>query len=126
MKVIGRILIVDIGKRLRELREAKGLSQRDVEDRSGLPRSQLSIIENGHSTPSFHVLERWAEALDIELHELFNVEHGQPEAPVPPERIPVRSQERTLLGLFGQMPAEDRALLISIARDLVRRTGKRG
>jgi hypothetical protein len=30
---------VDIGKRLRELREAKALSQGDVEDRTGLPRT---------------------------------------------------------------------------------------
>jgi transcriptional regulator with XRE-family HTH domain len=117
---------VDIGKRLRELREAKGLSQRDVEDRSGLPRSQLSIIENGHSTPSFRVLERWAEALDVELNELFTVGHGQPETTVPPERIQVGAQGRTLLGLFGQMPVDDRALLVSIARDLVKRKGKRG
>jgi transcriptional regulator with XRE-family HTH domain len=117
---------VDIGKRLRELREAKGLSQTDVEDRSGMPRSHLSKIENGHSTPSFQVLERWANALDVELHQLFAVGQGQPEAAESPERIPDGSQERTLLGLFGQMPGEDRALLISLARDLDKQKGKRG
>jgi hypothetical protein len=51
---------------------------------------------------------------------------GQQEAPVLPERIPVGAQERTLLGLFGQMLVEDRALLISLARDLVKQKGKRG
>jgi len=45
---------MDIGKRLRELREANGLSQSDVEDRYGLPRSHVSLIENGRSTPSLH------------------------------------------------------------------------
>ena len=116
---------MDIGKRLREVREAKGLSQSDLEDLSGLPRTHVSLIENGRSTPSFRVLERWAKALDIELHELFNVEHGQPEAPVHPERTVVGAQERTLLGLFSQMPVEDRALVISLARDLVKRKGER-
>jgi len=117
---------VDIGKRLREVREAKGLSQSDVEDRSGLPRSQLSKIENGHSTPSFRVLERWTKALDVELYQLFALAQDQPEAPELPERIPVGTQERTLLGLFGQMAVEDRPWLISIAREIVKRKGKRG
>ena len=90
------------------------------------PRTHVSLVENGRSTPTLQVLERWAEALDVELHQRFAVGHGQPEAPVLPERIPVGPQERTLLGLFGQMPVEDRALLISLARDLVKRKGKRG
>ena len=117
---------MDIGRRLRDLREAKGLSQTDVEDLTGLPRSYVSRTENGHGTPTLQVLERWANALDVELYQLFAVGHGQPEAPVPPERTRAGAQERTLLGLFGQMPVEDRALLISLARDLVKRKGKRG
>jgi transcriptional regulator with XRE-family HTH domain len=117
---------VDIGKRLRELREAKGLSQSDVEDRSGLPRTHVSLVENGHSTPTLQVLERWANALDVELSQLFAVGHGQPEAAELPERIPIGAQERTLLRIFGKLPVEDRALLISLAHDMVKRKGKRG
>ena len=117
---------MDIGKRLRELREAKALSRDDVEDRTGLPRAYVSKVEHGRSTPTLQVLERWAEALDVELYQLFAVGHGQPEAAESPERIPVGAQERTLLGLFVQMPVEDRALVISLARDLVKWKGKRG
>ena len=89
---------MDIGKRLRELREAKGLSQSDVEDRSGLLRPHLSKVENGHSTPTLEVLEKWAKALDVELYQLFFVGHGQPEAPVLPERIPVGCSRANALG----------------------------
>ena len=117
---------MDIGKRLRALRKAKGLSQRDIEDRTGLPKAYVSIVENGRTTPTLQMLERWAEALDVELYQLFIVRPGQPEAAESPERIPVGAQERTLLGLFGQMPAEDRALVISLARDLVKRKSKQG
>jgi transcriptional regulator with XRE-family HTH domain len=117
---------VDIGKRLRELREANGLSQGDVEDRTGLLRIYVSQIENGHSTPTLQVLEKWAAALDVELYQLFVVGHGETGAPVRPEKIPGGAQERTLLGLFGQMPIEDRALLISLAREIVKRKGERG
>jgi hypothetical protein len=72
------------------------------------------------------VVERWAEALDVELYQLFFVGHGQPEAAVLPERIPIGAQERTLLRLFGKMDLEDKPLLISLARDLVKRKDKRG
>ena len=117
---------MDIAKRLRELREAKGLSQSAIQDQAGLSHAHISRIENGHSTPSLRVVERWAEALDVELYQLFFVGHGQPEAPVLPERIPMGAQERKLLGLFDKMPVDDRASLISLARDLVKWKGKRG
>lgn len=117
---------MDIGKRLRELREAKGLSEGDVEARTGLPHTHISLVESGNSTPTLQVLQRWANALDVKLIQLFAVGHGQPEAPILPEKIPIGAQERTLLGLFSQMAIEDRALMISLARDLVKRKGKRG
>jgi transcriptional regulator with XRE-family HTH domain len=116
--------MVGIGKRLRELRKAKGLSQGDVEDRTGLPQAHVSKIENGLSTPTIPVLERWANALDVDLYQLFAVGYGQPEAAESPERIPVGAQGRTLLGLFGQMPVRDKSLLISLAREMVKRVGQ--
>jgi len=119
-----RRFTVDIGKRLRELRQAKGLSQRDVEDLTGLQGPYVSRVENGHTTPKLPVLEKWARALDIDLHQLFDVGYGQPEAPKPPARVP--TGERTLLELFRQIPADDRSLLISLAREMVRRKGIRG
>ena len=117
---------MDIGKRLRELREANGLSQGDIEDRTGYLRIYVSNVETGHRTPSLKVLEKWAKALDVDLYQLFVVGHGEPEALVPPEKIPGGAQERTLLRLFGQMPIEDRALLISLAREIVKRKDERG
>ena len=117
---------MDIGKRLRELREANGLSQSDVESRTGLLRTYISHIENGHSTPSLEVLEKWAAALDVDVYQLFVVGQGEPEAGVLPERIQFGAQVRALLGLFGQMSVADKALLISLAREIVKRKGERG
>ena len=116
---------MEIGIRLYELREAKGLTQDALGKQVGLSSTRISRVENGHLTPSLAVLERWAKALGVELYQLFAVGHGQPEAAESPERIPVGAQERTLLGLFGQMPVEDRSLLISVPRDLVKRKCKR-
>jgi transcriptional regulator with XRE-family HTH domain len=40
-----------IGDRMRELREQQQLSQGDVEKRTGLLRSYISRVENGHTVP---------------------------------------------------------------------------
>ena len=116
---------MDIGKRLRELREAKGLSQGDIEHGTGLARCYVSRVENGHTMPSLPLLERWAAALDVGLSQLFAVGDEEPDAPKLPGRNPVGSQERTLLGLFSKIPAEDKPLLISLAREMVKRAGQR-
>ncbi len=47
-----------IGDRIRTIREAKKLSQGDIEARSGLLRTHISRIENGHSVPSVETLQR--------------------------------------------------------------------
>lgn len=115
---------MNIGKRLRELREAKGSSQTDIEHQTGLSRTHVSRIENGHSLPSLRVLARWAKALDVDL-QLSAVGDSEPEARVLRERVPIGAQERTLLGLFGQMPSDDRSLLISFAREMLKKRSKR-
>jgi transcriptional regulator with XRE-family HTH domain len=60
-----------IGDRLRALRDAKKLSQGDIEERTGLLRSYISRIENGHTIPSVETLEKWARALEVPLYQLF-------------------------------------------------------
>jgi transcriptional regulator with XRE-family HTH domain len=60
-----------IGERLRELREARNLSQGDVERRTGLLRCYISRVEHGHTVPSIYTLERYAGALGVPLYMLF-------------------------------------------------------
>ncbi|MGB7590079.1 MAG: helix-turn-helix transcriptional regulator, partial [Terriglobia bacterium] len=50
---------MELGKRLRALREAKGLSQGDIERRSGLLRSYISRVEGGYTAPSLSTLEKF-------------------------------------------------------------------
>lgn len=73
-----------IGVRLRRLRELRGFSQGDLEHRTGLRRTYLSRVENGHMTPSLGVLERLAAGLNMSLYQLFyNSEPKGHSAPVP-------------------------------------------
>lgn len=56
-----------IGDRLRDLREAKYLSQGDIEQRTGLLGCYVSRVENGHTVPGIETLEKWAHALQVPL-----------------------------------------------------------
>ena len=60
-----------IGITIRGYRLQKGLSQGDIEKRTGLLRCYLSRVENGHTVPSLDTLAKIAQALDIPLAQLF-------------------------------------------------------
>lgn len=60
-----------IGKHLRDLRMAKGLTQHSVEDRTGILCCYLSRIENGRTVPSVDTLEKLAAAYEIPLWKIF-------------------------------------------------------
>src|SRR2546422_1117271 len=62
---------MDIGKRIRQLREVKGLSQGDIERRSGLLRSYISRVEGGYTTPSLATLDKFAKALEVQTYQLL-------------------------------------------------------
>lgn len=59
------------GKRLRNIREAKKLSQLDLEVKSGINRTEISRIENGQKNIEFFTIVKLATALEVELKELF-------------------------------------------------------
>ncbi len=60
-----------IGPRLRELREAKGLSVRALAQASGLSGGFLSQVERGLSSIALSSLHKVADALDVSMVELF-------------------------------------------------------
>lgn len=62
---------VNIGNVIRSYRAERGLSQGDIERRTGLLRCYLSRVENGHTVPSLETLAKIAEALDISLADFF-------------------------------------------------------
>jgi transcriptional regulator with XRE-family HTH domain len=62
---------IKIGTTIRGYRLQKGLSQGDIEKRTGLLRCYLSRVENGHTVPSLDTLAKIAQALDIPLAQFF-------------------------------------------------------
>ncbi len=62
---------VNIGEVIRSYRGQRGLSQGDIERRTGLLRCNLSRVENGHTVPSLETLAKIVEAMDISLADFF-------------------------------------------------------
>ena len=60
-----------IGTTIRGYRLQKGLSQGDIEKRTGLLRCYLPRVENGHTVPSLDTLAKIAHALDLPLAQFF-------------------------------------------------------
>ena len=63
---------MEIGERLKAIREQKDLSQGDIEKRTGLLRCYLSRVENGHTIPSLDTLSKIAGAMEIALSQFFS------------------------------------------------------
>lgn len=63
----------DIGRRLRTVREGRGLSQRQLAARAGLTSSAISLIESNKTSPSVASLKSLLDALPLSLSEFFSV-----------------------------------------------------
>jgi transcriptional regulator with XRE-family HTH domain len=62
---------MNIGETIRNYRLQKGMSQGDIEKRTGLLRCYLSRVENGHTIPSLDTLSKIATAMDLPLGQFF-------------------------------------------------------
>ena len=64
-----------LGARIRELRKARGLTQEGLAERIEISPRYLSRLEVGQQSASLETLERVAEALQVEIGELFDFGH---------------------------------------------------
>src|SRR5687768_10443419 len=64
-------LAAAVGRRVRNLRKARGLTQEQLGTAVGLDFKYLGTIERGEHAPSFDAVERIAQALGVRPHELF-------------------------------------------------------
>lgn len=117
-----------IGTRLRKLREAKKLSQGDIEDKTGMLRCYISRVENGHTVPSLETIERFAAALEVPVHELFYEDSRDSVSPMSSSQdslqdagrgVTLRPEDEKFLRKFQNAVASlrdrDRQLLLTLA-----------
>lgn len=60
-----------LARRIRSLRERRGLTQEDFAQRSGISVSFASLLERGERSPSYETLVQVAAALEVPVGELF-------------------------------------------------------
>ncbi|MBI3170321.1 MAG: helix-turn-helix domain-containing protein [Chloroflexi bacterium] len=96
---------VDVSSRLRELREARGISMRTLATRSGLSANALSMIERGKTSPSVSTLYKLAGALGVSITAFFGVENEKKQV------VFLKHDERTRLsftrGVFEALGGEN-------------------
>jgi transcriptional regulator with XRE-family HTH domain len=122
-----------IGQKLRELREAKNLSQGDIEQRTGLLRCYTSRVENGHTIPSVDTLEKYARALEVPLYRFFT-DGEQVKMPKLPEsgderawgsRGKQRGELQQFAKAFSKMGDRNRNILLVMAQKMAQQKMKR-
>ena len=68
--------ITAVGPRVKALREAEGMSLRDLAERSGVSAPMLSQVERGETSPTLHVAARIASGLQLRLSQLLRLDEG--------------------------------------------------
>ena len=123
-----------IGKRIRQLREMRKLSQGDIEETTGLLRCYISRVENGHTVPSLETLERFAGALGVPLYQLFCENGHAPETShlTPRKTLEELAKDEEVTGhedrflakiaqVSARLMATDRKILLTLAKKLATR-----
>ncbi|MEQ8831777.1 MAG: cupin domain-containing protein [Alphaproteobacteria bacterium] len=70
---------MEIGDRLRAVRQSFGLSQRALSRRCGVTNATISLIESGKLSPTFGVLKKITDGLSLDLSEFFGFEEPKSE-----------------------------------------------
>ncbi|HKF49111.1 MAG TPA: helix-turn-helix transcriptional regulator [Terracidiphilus sp.] len=105
-----------IGTTIRTHRLERGLSQGDIEKKTGLLRCYLSRVENGHTVPSLDTLSKIAVALDLPISQFFADEGGGRKAPsqkLSDDELKFLTQIRRYSSNINE---SDRKLLLTMAR----------
>ena len=84
---------IDVGGRLRRLREIHGLSQRELAKRAGVSNATISLIEQNRASPSVGSLKKVLDGIPVKMAEFF--------APEEPPRRRVFYQAADLVEVAG-------------------------
>lgn len=103
---------MDIGQRLKTVREKHGVSGNSLAKSVGLHPSQISKIENGATKPSFDALERICDVLGITMAEFF-AEDKPAESPSVSyiinhaEHMTLNEEQKAALEIYKKMPLSE-------------------
>jgi transcriptional regulator with XRE-family HTH domain len=106
---------INIGVTIRSFRLQRGMSQGDIEKRTGLLRCYLSRVENGHTVPSLDTLQKIASALDLPLSQFFAEDTPRESATAALSEDEIRFLTQ-VQRYSSQLTESDRRLLLAMVR----------
>ena len=92
-----------LGKKIREIRNQRGITLKQMADISALNINTLSLIENGKTSPSISTLQRLAGALEVSIKEFF--EPANPAQPIiftAYDQRPAALNEKSVISNLGK------------------------
>jgi transcriptional regulator with XRE-family HTH domain len=104
-----------IGRKLRELREERHLTQQEMAGKAGVPRTYISRIENSRLLPGPVMLHRIADALAVAILDLLPQGNGL----MSPPAIGDDQYWTSLVSHFSQLAPADMAYVVEHARGMV-------
>jgi len=110
LNVKEEVAALNLGKKIRHLRNQQGLTLQVISDRTGLSKPLLSQIENNIAAPPIATLIKISRALGVNISHFFQEQAGEERIVVvrKNERLGVKKLSHALSGIDG--PA--RALVI--------------
>ena len=108
--------MIDISKRIKELRLEKNLKQKDVAKHLNIATNTLSQFENNKGRPSLEVLSAMADFFEVSIDYLIGREDDFGNIVVPGQSTDqLTAKEKRLLKAFGSLPDIEKNKLIEDA-----------
>jgi transcriptional regulator with XRE-family HTH domain len=109
-----------IGRKLRDLRNQRNLTQQDMASKAGVPRTYISRIENARLLPGPVMLRRIADALHVEILDLLpRHKLGETQSSGPAMSATEEMFWNTLSGYFVQLAPEHMTMVLDYVRGIV-------
>lgn len=121
---------MEIGQKLRELREARHLSQVGFGKKAGLLQCYVSRVERGRTIPNVETLEKFANVLGIPLYRLFTDGESvrKPDILLADGEPALQTRHgkyfddlHLFARVFRRLDARRQSLLVGLARKMARR-----
>lgn len=109
--LLGGILQLNLGERLRAIRKSRDLTLQKIQERSNISIATQSEWENNLRRPTLTSLDKWASAVGIDVWDIFFL--------YPSEFTPT-SEEIDLLQFFRQLSKKDQEHILGILKQMAR------
>ena len=104
------MIALKIGDRLKEARKAKGLTQKELSNKSGVSIASIQLYEYGRIQPTFEPLQKIAKALEVPISRLIDA----PDSFKPKETASVFMEWLDAFGFMVDIHSEYGLLLTDI------------